>query len=339
MKELNLNDQQLEHVAGMTTEYPYVMNVYDMSKVIDHTIPWHWHEELELNYIKKGSMIIYTNNSKFTIEQGEGYFINTNIMNMKISASKRGRTTEVSHIFHPIFLSGNFHSIFETKYLNPIIRNHHIEIVRFTENTEPGKALLNLLKRLEELQKEKNAEFATRNLLSEAWLMLIREVIENPDGHEKHTYKSQDRLQYMIAFIHRHYKEKITLSDIAESASISTREASRTFRKIRDKSPVDYLIEYRLNMAAGELLTTDSPITEIAYRNGFENSAYFGKMFRHHFNMTPTQFRKTAGNTSDSDDPEIEDILEAGVIVAEENVKLESASANLRLQSASQTTS
>lgn len=329
MKDLNLGDHQLEHVAGITTEYPYVMTVYDMSKVIDHTIPWHWHEELELNYIKKGEMRIFTNTSKYTISQGEGYFINTNVMNMKISTSKRGKTTEVSHIFHPIFLSGNFHSIFETKYLNPVILNHNIEIVRFSEETESGKALLSILKRLEELQNEKNVEFATRNLLSEAWLLLIREIIEHPEGHERHSPKSQDRLQYMIAFIHRHYKEKITLNDIAESANISAREASRTFRRIRDKSPVDYLIEYRLNMAGNDLLKTELSITEIAYRNGFENSAYFGKMFRKHFNMTPSQFRKTAGSFADNEETELEDILEAADIVAQENEKIETAAGRL----------
>lgn len=327
--ELNLNYNQLEKIGGMTTEYPYVMNINDMSKLIDHTIPWHWHEELELNYIKKGSLRVFTNNSKYTIEAGEGFYINTNVMNMKVSTAKRGRTTEVSHIFHPIFLSGNFHSIYETKYLNPIIKNPHIEVVKFTEETESGKALLSILKRIEELQAEKNTEFATRNLLSEAWLLLIREVMENPQGHTRTSLKTQDRLQYMIAFIHRHYREKITLEDIAASASISTREATRTFRRIRDKTPVDYLIEYRLNKAGNDLLSTNDSITDIAYRNGFESSAYFGKMFRKHFQMTPSQFRKTAGSQTDMDEPELDEIVEAAALVSEENEKIETAAGRL----------
>ena len=323
--ELNLNYNQLETVSGITPEFPYVMGVYDLSKMIDHTIPWHWHEELELNYVKKGSLQIFTNNSKYQIGAGEGFFINTNVMNMKVSTAKRGRTIEVSNTFHPIFLSGNFHSIFETKYLNPIIKNPNIEVVRFTEETGPGNALLSILHRLEELQSESNSEFAIRNLLSEAWLLLIREVMENPQGHMRPSLKSQDRLQYMIAYIHRHYREKITLEDIAASASISAREASRTFRKIRDKSPVDYLIEYRLNKAGNDLLATDDSITEIAYRNGFESSAYFGKMFRKHFNMTPSQFRKTAGSVTDAEEPELEEIVEAAHLVAEENEKINAA--------------
>lgn len=327
--EFNLNYNQLETVAGITSEYPYVMEIHDMARLIDYTIPWHWHEELELSYVKKGTLRIFTNNSKYTIEAGEGFFINNNVMNMKVSTAKRGRTTEVSHIFHPIFLSGNFHSIFETKYLNPIVRNPNIEVVKFTAETEPGTALLSILKRIEELQAENNIEFATRNLLSEAWLLLIREVMENPQGHEKPSLKSQDRLQYMIAFIHRHYREKITLEHIATAASISTREASRTFRKIRDKSPVDYLIEYRLNKAGNDLLTTDDSITDIAFRNGFENSAYFGKMFRKHFNMTPTEFRKTTGNSADTEEPELEDILEATSIVSLENEKIETAAGRM----------
>ena len=133
----------------------------------------------------------------------------------------------------------------------------------------------------------------------------------------------------MIAYIHRHYKEKITLEDIAESANISPREASRTFRKIRDKSPVDYLIDYRLNKAGNDLMNTKDSITDIAFRNGFENSAYFGKMFRKHFQMTPSEFRRTAGTRMDPDDPELTDILEATNLVSQENEKIEAAAGRL----------
>ena len=136
-------------------------------------------------------------------------------------------------------------------------------------------------------------------------------------------------LLYMIAFIHRHYREKITLEDIAASASISTREATRTFRRIRDKTPVDYLIEYRLNKAGNDLLSTKDSITDIAYRNGFESSAYFGKMFRKHFQMTPSQFRKTAGSQTDLDEPELDEIVEAAALVSEENEKIETAAGRL----------
>ena len=92
---------------------------------------------------------------------------------------------------------------------------------------------------------------------------------------------------------------------------------------------LDLLIEYRLNKAGNDLLSTNDSITDIAYRNGFESSAYFGKMFRKHFQMTPSQFRKTAGSQTDLDEPELDEIVEAAALVSEENEKIETAAGRL----------
>ena len=47
--KLKLNSNNMEDVQGMTIEYPYVLHrdEYDQNE----DVPWHWHEELEINYI------------------------------------------------------------------------------------------------------------------------------------------------------------------------------------------------------------------------------------------------------------------------------------------------
>ena len=95
----------------------------------------------------------------------------------------------------------------------------------------------------------------------------------------------------MIAYIHRHYADKLTLSEIAKAVGVSGREASRCFKKNIGQSPVEYLIAFRLNEAKKLLRESGLPIMEIGLRCGFSDSAYFGRAFRAAFGVTPGAYR------------------------------------------------
>ena len=53
-----------------------------------------------------------------------------------------------------------------------------------------------------------------------------------------------------------------------------------------------YLLRYRLQEAARLLITTEKKITVIAQSSGFENVEYFCKLFKKHYQMTPTEYRR-----------------------------------------------
>ena len=138
---------------------------------------------------------------------------------------RSGKTVEINHIFHPVFLSGHFKSRFETKYLSPVINDRQIEVHILRKGHTISDQILHNLYRLKELQRNPNAEFPTRNILSDTWLILVNELRENPGERVLAGTEQKDRLRSMIAYIHRHYAEKITLSEIAEVSGISEREA------------------------------------------------------------------------------------------------------------------
>ena len=125
MRLFETDGNQVELIEGMSAEYPYCLHCRDLT---DFVIPWHWHEELELGYIQEGASKIITVGAEYTVHQGDGFFINSNVMDMKRNGTPGARTLEINHIFHPVFLSGHFKSRFETKYLNPVIKNRQIEV-------------------------------------------------------------------------------------------------------------------------------------------------------------------------------------------------------------------
>ena len=281
-----LNHNQQESVAGVTTEYPYSMHVTSFDP---GPIPWHWHEELEFAYVVSGTIELILADRNYIIKKNQGYFTNSNALTM--TRKHEGSDTNIvhTHMFHPIFLSGHFKSIFETKYLNPIIHDKNIDALIFTGATQNQKLILQKLLKASALQHEENVEFQTRNLFSEIWLLLLQEIKEQP----KHTvnFQHQERLQNMLSYIHSNYNEKISLEEIASAASVSTRECIRCFNKSISKTPGEYLMEYRLNMARKLLNDSEMSITDISYHCGFSSNAYFGKAFREKYGMTPLQYR------------------------------------------------
>ena len=57
-----------------------------------------------------------------------------------------------------------------------------------------------------------------------------------------------------------------------------------------NQTPLEYVMEYRLNTAKQLLDDTKMSITDISYHCGFSSNAYFGKIFREKYGMTPLQY-------------------------------------------------
>ena len=288
MRLFETDENQVERIEGMTVEYPYCLHERDLT---DFVVPWHWHEELELGYIQEGVSKIVTIGAEYTVHQGDGFFINSNVMDMKRNGTPGSRTLEINHIFHPVFLSGHFKSRFESKYLNPVIQNRQIEVYIIRRGRPSSNRILENLRRLRELQGEPDTEFQTRSVLSETWLLLLDELRNHSNALPQTGAEQRDRLRGMIAYIHRHYADKLTLSEIAKAVGVSGREASRCFKKNIGQSPVEYLIAFRLNEAKKLLRESGLPIMEIGLRCGFSDSAYFGRAFRAAFGVTPGAYR------------------------------------------------
>lgn len=283
--EIVIRKNQMEEVEGLTSEYPYTLHVVDI-----HTtkIRWHWHEELEFCYVASGEAVLKTVNNTYHLKTGEAVFMNTNVL-CTMQAEKS--CIIHSHIFHSTLLSGHFRSVFETKYMQPILQNKKIEVLKFEGINASQQKIIRKLCELSKLQENKDTEFATRNVLSEIWMSLLEEIENQENAVTPAASVNQERLLHMLSYIHEHYAEKISLEDIAGASAISKREALRCFQSGISQPPFDYLQEYRLQVAKRLLTTTQASIAEIALECGFGSSAYFGKVFKEKEGMTPKLYR------------------------------------------------
>lgn len=96
----------------------------------------------------------------------------------------------------------------------------------------------------------------------------------------------------LINFMKTNYQRNISVSDMASVLNMSESNLYSVFKKSTGMSPLKYLNEYRLSVAAAYLLQTDDTIKEIAEKVGIDDPFYFSKLFKSKYHMPPQKYRK-----------------------------------------------
>lgn len=97
-------------------------------------------------------------------------------------------------------------------------------------------------------------------------------------------------------YIGSHLHSKLTLAEIAAALDISPSWLSRSFSKSENMSVSQYIMKQKLIAAKNMLKYSPASIGEIAEWLCFNSQSHFGECFRKEYDMTPTQFRNTAGD-------------------------------------------
>ena len=283
--ELIIGSDHMQDVEDVTAEYPYALHRVSSAET---RVPWHWHEEVEFSLVRRGALQVTVAGRRQVLEAGEGMFLNTNVLHAMSPADPDAETVWDSHMLHPVLLGGHYKSVFDRKYLSPVLKNRRCDMVVFRPDSDARRALLELLAEAAAVQDRPDSEFRTRNIFSDIWLLLMEEA----EGQDAPLPVSQERIQLMLTYIQQHFREKLTLEQIAAAAAVSERECLRCFHSCIQTTPFTYLTDYRIQVAEHLLRTTDRSVTEIALESGFSDGAYFSKLFRQARSLSPTQYRK-----------------------------------------------
>ena len=93
-------------------------------------------------------------------------------------------------------------------------------------------------------------------------------------------------------YIDNHFKEPLSLDQLAEMAHISKYYLAHTFQEAFHTSPISYLIARRIQESRFLLRETDLSLSQIAQILGFSSLSYFSQSFRRLEGISPIEFRK-----------------------------------------------
>lgn len=100
-------------------------------------------------------------------------------------------------------------------------------------------------------------------------------------------------LEQVLIYLEQHMHETITLDDLSSISHISKYHLAHEFQRATGYSPIEYLIQLRLQKACFLLRTTSLPVHQIAAQAGIPNSHYFGKLFKKKLGQTPGEYRRS----------------------------------------------
>lgn len=124
-----------------------------------------------------------------------------------------------------------------------------------------------------ELEKNKASRLQKENTLS-----------ESKDGYSKTIKKSID-------YIHKNYKQHISLQDISNYVFLSHEYFSRLFKEEVGENFSSYLTNYRMKKAESLIKNTDMKISQIAIEVGYTNASYFSRSYKKFKGISPEDDR------------------------------------------------
>lgn len=287
--DTSINDDRSEIVPYDYEDYKAYVGDEALSLYPAYTIPTHWHNDVEFILITSGQAVFNINGNIIQVDQGDAMFINARQLHFFFSDTHR-ECEFIFAVLHPDILC-TAQSIRET-LVEPVLRDTSLQYLRLSHDVTWQNEIIQSLYAMHGEQRERTAQLSIQSHFNRIWKILFdRAHLEQKDQPVLSNYRIEI-LKNMLAYLHGHYMEKITLEDIAAAGQISKSSCTAIFKDYLQETPVNHLINYRLTRATELLLHTDLTVTEIAYAVGFSGSSYFTEAFRKNFDCTPTEYRR-----------------------------------------------
>ncbi len=116
-------------------------------------------------------------------------------------------------------------------------------------------------------------------------------------GRDSSEARNYSALRAVATEIDRRYAEPLSLDELARRAGMSKSTFKRTFTRLFEVSPGQYLLRVRLNAARRLLETTDRLISDVALDCGFYDQSHFSRLFRRARGITPGAYRRAHART------------------------------------------
>ncbi|MGC6424651.1 MAG: helix-turn-helix domain-containing protein [Lentimonas sp.] len=116
----------------------------------------------------------------------------------------------------------------------------------------------------------------------------VTRVIRDNDA----VYTDHPEMHRIVEYVRTHYREKLSVADMANVGGISVSSQERLFRKIFGLTPLMYLRKTRLNAACAMLRDTSVDLAEIAVNCGLTDQTNMTRAFRLELKITPLKYRR-----------------------------------------------
>lgn len=283
-----------EQIPRDILAFPITFYCDELADLPDRAGPMHWHPYFEIATAQSGVLEYQVGQTYTILEPGDSIFVNQNILH----GIRQVSGVEPDHlpiiVFSGTVIAPENSTIYQ-KYIQPIFACNSLPFVVFRHDSDLWKDVRQRINATYCAMREQPDCYeliAQRNICC-----ILEAIFRNLDSLPRSEasrvqLNAQVRLQKMLSYIYENYAETITLADIAGAANISRSEAGRCFQSYLGCSPVEALIQYRLQAAQHLLRQTTLTLQEISCTCGFHSVNYFSRQFRKRYGYSPGENRK-----------------------------------------------
>lgn len=286
-----VDDSQQELTKHGTDDFPISMDEQQADHANCSMIP-HWHYEIQISVVTKGSVKFVTPTGTHLLHVGEGIFVNQGILHEVVKTDETG-SVYICVNFKPEMIYGYAESLIRREYVDPLVFNHRLQSI-VLQSEAWHREICGIVMELGRIYnaKEYAYEIEMKFLLHKIWHILVLNNYHMLEEPSILSISDKQRAKQLQLFIYDNYMEKISLKDIARAAQVSRGECCRVFKRVFQITPTLYLKKHRIAQSIKMLACTDYSISEIAQKVGFTSSSYYTKCFKSEMDCTPKEYRR-----------------------------------------------
>ncbi|MCR5612170.1 AraC family transcriptional regulator [Treponema sp.] len=252
-----------------------------------YKLPVHWHTDYEIIHVVEGNLNLVLGSKKVSLEKDdyciiqdgvlhgddenilpckyESIVFDFNLLRMKEYAPDSFLNDIACH---RIILNSIF------KIANNAIKTETDSVFDLMRNKDNGYELVIVGRLLCLLGYIKNMHFYS----------------EDNKPLDKRQFRS-GQMRAVLNLIADQYSRQITLEELADKAGMSPKYFCRIFRKMTNRTPIEYLNAYRIDKSCSLIRNCDDSLMNIASNCGFKDFSYFIRIFKKFKGITPHKYR------------------------------------------------
>ena len=197
-------------------------------------------------------------------------------------------------VFSYEFLQNDLHTHFSKHYIRPVLKGKLLFTPVIRRDNGWQSKILDWLDEINELDHLKllDSELMLKTRMYAIWELYYKHGKLN-DVMEDDNSLNQERIKPVLAYIEENYSYEVTLSELAALIPMSEGQFCRVFRQTMNRTPMQYIMRYRVMQSCHLLTETNKKIAEIANLSGFNNISYYNKVFLSIVGCTPKQYRNS----------------------------------------------
>jgi AraC-like DNA-binding protein len=258
------------------------------SNVQDSKPLWHYHNEIEIVFIKSGSGKRHIGNHISNFYNSDLLVLGSNLPHLGYADRFLGSGVELILQFREDFLG-----------VDIISKPEFIAIKRFFELAKNGMSFTGNTRN--EVGERLESLFYTSNFEKMIEVLKILNILATSRDYEllnasgasiMYTVQGADRLDGVFNYVSEHFEDPIAVEELASITNMTVPSFCRFFRKQTGKTFIEFLNEYRIAHACKLLAESSLSITDICFDSGFNNFSHFNKYFKRVTGKSPSEYRK-----------------------------------------------